>query len=95
MFKAMVICFTVAVVVLPVAFLVALSLPRASEFRRLVLQLCYWGVALAAVSYFAMPLDVVPDMLFPVGFADDLIALGLGLVAARKAVTPAIHSSCH
>lgn len=90
--KVMVVCLTVAMIVLPVAFLIALSLPHNSELRRMVMKACYWAVALLAVGYFAMPLDVVPDVLFPVGFADDLIALGLGFVAARKAMTPAARS---
>jgi Protein of unknown function (DUF1232) len=86
--KLSLICFTVMTVVLPVAFLVALSLPRNSEFRQLCLRVCYWGVAVAAVGYFAMPIDCIPDVFFPVGFADDLIALGIGLASARKAMKP-------
>jgi len=83
-----VLCFTVAAVVLPLAFLVALSLPQTSEFRQFCLRLCYWGVALLAVCYFAMPIDLVPDVLFPVGFADDVLALALGYASFRKATKP-------
>ena len=86
--KVTVVCFTVAAVVLPVAFLAALSLPHNSELRRMVMKVCYWGVALLAIGYFAMPLDVVPDVLFPFGFADDLLVLGIGFAGARKAMQP-------
>jgi hypothetical protein len=86
--KLSMVCFTVTMVVLPSAFLVALSLPQNSEFRQLVLRCCWWGVAVMAVGYFAMPLDCIPDVFFPVGFADDLIALGVGFASARKAMKP-------
>ena len=86
--RTIVICFSVAAVVLPVAFLIAYSLPHNSEFRQLCLRVCYWGFALAAVCYFAMPLDLVPDFFFPVGLGDDLLVLGLGVASARKAMRP-------
>jgi hypothetical protein len=86
--KLIVLCFTLAIVALPVALIVALSLPRNSEFRQFCLRLCYWGVALLAVAYFAMPIDVIPDVLFPIGFADDLAALAIGYISARKAMRP-------
>ena len=86
--KVTVICFTVVTVLLPIAFLVAISLPANSEFRQICLRVCYWGVVLLALGYFALPLDVIPDVLFPVGFADDLIVLGIGYVNARKAMRP-------
>lgn len=86
--RTLIVCFTVAAVVLPVALLVALSLPQHSELRQFVLRLCYWAVAVLAVGYFAMPFDIVPDVLFPVGFADDLLALGVGWASARRAMRP-------
>ncbi len=86
--KIMMICFTVMAVLLPIAFLVAISLPANSEFRQLCMRGCHWGLALLAVIYFGMPLDIVPDVLFPVGFADDAIVLGLGYLSARKAMNP-------
>lgn len=86
--KVALICGTVALVALPIAFLVALSLPHNSELRQMVMKACYWGVALLAVGYFAMPIDVVPDLLFPVGFADDAVALALGWMSVRKAMKP-------
>lgn len=86
--QTMVICLTLASVVLPVAFLVALSMPQNSEMRQMCMRICYWGCVLLAVGYFAMPIDCIPDLLFPVGFADDAVALGMGYVAARKAMRP-------
>lgn len=87
--KLMIVCFTTMMVVLPVAFLVAFSLPHNNEFRGLCLRVGYWACALAAVCYFAMPTDLIPDIFFPVGFADDLLALGLGYVSVRRALRPA------
>ena len=62
--KVTVVCFTVAAVVLPVAFLAALSLPHNSELRRMVMKVCYWGVALLAIGYFAMPSMSFPTCFF-------------------------------
>jgi uncharacterized membrane protein YkvA (DUF1232 family) len=47
---------------------------------------------LAALAYFVMPLDAVPDFLPAVGFADDLAALGLALAAVEYLVTPEIEA---
>lgn len=86
--KVMVICFTVGAVVLPIAFLAALSMPSNSELRHICLRVCYWGVVLLAVGYCAMPLDAIPDVFFPVGFADDALVLGIGIINAKKAWQP-------
>ena len=86
--KVMVICFTVVAVLLPIAFLVAISMPANSEFRHICLRVCYWGVVLLAIGYFAFPIDVIPDVFFPIGFADDLVVLGIGYAHARKAMKP-------
>ena len=91
--QTMVVCFTIASVALPIAFLVAMSLPKHSEFRQLCLRACYWGCAVLSVAYFGMPVDFIPDIFFPVGFADDAVALGLGFLAARKAMTPVHQAS--
>ena len=40
----------------------------------------------AALGYFILPLDVVPDFIPGVGFADDLAALGAALVMAQAYV---------
>jgi uncharacterized membrane protein YkvA (DUF1232 family) len=47
------------------------------------------GMLLAALAYFVLPYDLVPDMLPVLGFADDaaLLATVIGLVATH--ITPA------
>lgn len=43
------------------------------------------GVLLAALAYFIMPIDVVPDLILGLGFTDDLtvLALAYGLMQAH------------
>ena len=90
LFKVMVVCGTLVAIALPVAFLVAFSLPHNSEMRQICLKVCYWAVVLLSVGYFAMPIDIVPDVLFPIGLADDLIALGIGYANFKKAMRPSL-----
>ena len=46
------------------------------------------GMLLAAIAYFILPIDLIPDMIAGLGFADDaaLITAVVGLVAAH--ITP-------
>ena len=46
------------------------------------------GILLAALAYFVMPFDVVPDFIAGLGFTDDaaVLAMAIGLVA--KHITP-------
>ena len=46
------------------------------------------GMLLAAIAYFILPVDLIPDMIAGLGFADDaaLITAVVGLVAAH--ITP-------
>jgi uncharacterized membrane protein YkvA (DUF1232 family) len=46
------------------------------------------GMLLAAIAYFILPADIIPDMIAGLGFADDaaLLTAVLGLVAAH--ITP-------
>src|SRR6201986_2354682 len=46
------------------------------------------GVLLAALAYFVMPFDVIPDFIAGLGFTDDaaVLAMAIGLVA--KHITP-------
>jgi len=41
------------------------------------------GTLLAALAYFVVPLDIVPDFLAVVGFSDDLAVLTAALAAIR------------
>jgi uncharacterized membrane protein YkvA (DUF1232 family) len=47
------------------------------------------GLLLAALAYFVLPLDVVPDFLLGFGFTDDIAVLAAALNAVRRHITPA------
>lgn len=42
---------------------------------------------LAALAYFVLPLDVVPDFIFGLGFSDDITVLGATLMRLRAYIT--------
>ena len=46
------------------------------------------GMLLAAIAYFILPVDIIPDMIAGLGFADDaaLLTAVIGLVASH--ITP-------
>lgn len=46
------------------------------------------GILLAALAYFIMPLDVVPDMLLGLGFTDDLAVLMVAMRSVWGSVKP-------
>ncbi len=43
------------------------------------------GILLAALAYFVMPIDVVPDLLIGIGFTDDMavLATAIGLIKSH------------
>ncbi len=47
------------------------------------------GVLLAALAYFVLPLDSIPDFLLGFGFTDDVAVLTAALAAIRSHITPA------
>lgn len=47
------------------------------------------GILLAALAYFVMPLDVVPDFLAGFGFTDDVTVLLAALTAVKANIRPA------
>jgi uncharacterized membrane protein YkvA (DUF1232 family) len=47
------------------------------------------GVLLAALAYFVLPLDTIPDFLVGFGFTDDVAVLTAALTAIRGHITPA------
>ena len=47
------------------------------------------GTLLAALAYFVLPLDWIPDFLIGFGFTDDLAVLTAALTAIRSHITPA------
>jgi uncharacterized membrane protein YkvA (DUF1232 family) len=47
------------------------------------------GTLLAALAYFVLPLDSLPDFLVGVGFTDDIAVLTAAITAIRGHITPA------
>jgi uncharacterized membrane protein YkvA (DUF1232 family) len=46
------------------------------------------GILLAALAYFILPFDVIPDFLLGLGFTDDLAVLVTAMGLVRKHITP-------
>lgn len=44
---------------------------------------------MAALAYFVLPFDIIPDMLVGIGFTDDVAVLMAALTAVRTHITPA------
>lgn len=47
------------------------------------------GILLAALAYFILPLDSLPDFIFGLGFTDDIAVLSAAFAAVRGHVTDA------
>lgn len=47
------------------------------------------GILLAALAYFVLPLDFIPDFVLGIGFGDDLAVLSAAIAAIRTNITPA------
>lgn len=47
------------------------------------------GILLAALGYFILPADAIPDVLFGIGFTDDIAVLTAAIAAVRAHITPA------
>ncbi|QND51168.1 DUF1232 domain-containing protein [Phyllobacterium sp. 628] len=47
------------------------------------------GTLLAALAYFVLPLDIIPDFILGLGFTDDVAVLMAALSAVRNHITPA------
>lgn len=47
------------------------------------------GVLLAALAYFVLPLDAIPDFVIGLGFTDDVAVLTAAIAAVRNHITPA------
>lgn len=45
------------------------------------------GILLAAIAYFIMPLDVIPDFILGLGFTDDMAVLYAAMTAIRSHIT--------
>ncbi|WP_082490714.1 YkvA family protein [Aureimonas sp. Leaf454] len=46
------------------------------------------GILLAALAYFVMPFDIVPDFLLGLGFTDDVAVLLAAVQAVRTSIRP-------
>ncbi|WP_442581221.1 YkvA family protein [Mesorhizobium sp. ASY16-5R] len=46
------------------------------------------GILLAALAYFVLPADTIPDVFFGIGFTDDIAVLTAALAAVRAHVKP-------
>ncbi len=46
------------------------------------------GILLAALAYFVMPADIIPDFIVFAGFTDDLAVLTMAIGAVRKHMKP-------
>ncbi|WP_421859190.1 YkvA family protein [Oricola sp.] len=47
------------------------------------------GTLLAALAYFVLPLDLIPDFLINIGFGDDVTVLLAAMAAVRGSITDA------
>jgi len=47
------------------------------------------GILLAALGYFILPVDAIPDIVFGLGFTDDVAVLTAAIAAVRAHITPA------
>ncbi len=46
------------------------------------------GILLAALAYFVLPFDVIPDFLPGVGFTDDAAVIAAAVALARRSIKP-------
>lgn len=51
------------------------------------------GILLAALAYFILPFDSLPDFIFGLGFTDDIAVLSAALAAVRGSITDAHRSA--
>ncbi len=72
----------VCLTTLAVTTLVLLSKPE-SQLRNVAKAALKFMVALLLLLLTVSPIDVLPDALFPIGFADDVVYL-MGVVASIK-----------
>ncbi|MEI5681914.1 MULTISPECIES: YkvA family protein [unclassified Mesorhizobium] len=47
------------------------------------------GILLGALAYFVLPTDAIPDIIFGLGFTDDIAVLSAAIAAVRAHITPA------
>jgi uncharacterized membrane protein YkvA (DUF1232 family) len=69
---------------LVLALIVLAHLPK-SPLRASLVQICGWATALLCGAWFVSPVDPIPDVFFPFGFIDDVVAVIVGFKAAKAA----------
>lgn len=47
------------------------------------------GTLLAALAYFVLPLDFIPDFIISIGFGDDMAVIAMAIAAVRGHITDA------
>lgn len=47
------------------------------------------AILLAALGYFILPADTIPDVIFGLGFTDDIAVLTAAITAVKAHITPA------
>lgn len=67
-----------------VAFIVVAHLPN-SPLKTVLTQVCGWATAALCGALVLSPIDPIPDVFFPVGFIDDIVAVIVGYQAAKAA----------
>jgi uncharacterized membrane protein YkvA (DUF1232 family) len=56
-----------------------------SPVRTLLVRICGWGTATLCGAAILSPIDPIPDVLFPIGFIDDVIYLVIAYQAIKAA----------
>lgn len=51
------------------------------------------GILLAALAYFVVPADFIPDFLVVLGFTDDVAVIGAAITAIRSHITEAHYAA--
>jgi uncharacterized membrane protein YkvA (DUF1232 family) len=51
------------------------------------------GTLLAALAYFVLPFDIIPDFVAIIGFTDDIAVLAAAIGAIRTHITPAHYAA--
>lgn len=47
------------------------------------------GILLGALAYFILPVDLIPDLFFGIGFTDDIAVLTAAITSVSAHITPA------
>jgi uncharacterized membrane protein YkvA (DUF1232 family) len=57
------------------------------------IPLSYKGIAVGALGYFILPLDLIPDLIAGFGFGDDITAMLTAITTVNSAITPDIEQA--